>query len=81
MQRLPFLNREQRDALADLDGEVQAKLDELNGAAGFPRVADADLDDFAQYMVQDLEQASRRTYLVLSGAAIVVIILLLIIIL
>jgi hypothetical protein len=80
VRKLPFLNREQREALAELGAEVQAKQDELNGAAGFPKVADADLDDFAQYMAQDLEQAAGRTYLVLSGAAIIIILVVLLII-
>jgi hypothetical protein len=80
IQRLPFLNQEQREALARFDAEVQEKHDELNGAAGFAMVANADLDDFAAYMVQDLEQAA-RTYFVLSGVTILIIILLLIILL
>jgi hypothetical protein len=80
VQRLPFLNQEQREALARFDAEVQEKHDELNGAAGFAMVANADLDDFAGYMVQDLEQAA-RSYIVLSTAAIIIIILLLIILL
>ena len=80
IQRLPFLNQEQREALARFDAEVQEKHDELNGAAGFARVANADLDDFAGYMVQDLEQAV-RSYIVLSTAAIIIIIVLLIILL
>ena len=80
IQRLPFLNQEQREALARFDAEVQEKHDELNGAAGFARVANADLDDFAGYMVQDLEQAM-RSYVVLSTAAIIIIIVLLIILL
>jgi hypothetical protein len=80
VQRLPFLNQEQREALARFDAEVQEKHDELNGAAGFAMVANADLDDFAGYVVQDLEQAA-RSYIVLSTAAIIIIILLLIILL
>ena len=80
VQRLPFLNQEQREALARFDAEVQEKHDELNGAAGFTTVANADLDDFAGYMVQDLEQAA-RSYIVLSTAAIIIIIVLLIILL
>ena len=80
VQRLPFLNQEQREALARFDAEVQEKHDELNGAAGFAMVANADLDDFAGYMVQDLEQAA-RSYIVLSTAAIIIIIVLLIILL
>jgi hypothetical protein len=80
IQKLPFLNQEQREALARFDTEVQEKHDELNGAAGFAQVANADLDDFAGYMVQDLEQAA-RSYIVLSTAAIIIIIVLLIILL
>ena len=80
IQRLPFLRQERREALARFDAEVQEKLDELNGAAGFARVADAELDAFARYMVQDLEQA-QRTYVVLSGTAILIIILILILLL
>ncbi len=80
IQRLPFFNQEQREALARFDAAVQEKHDELNGAAGFAMVANADLDDFAGYMVQDLEQAA-RSYIVLSTAAIIIIILVLIILL
>jgi len=79
LQKLPFLNQEQREALARFDAKVQEKHDELNGAAGFAAVANADLDDFAGYMVQDLEQAA-RSYIVLSTAAVIIIILLLILI-
>src|SRR4030067_3372309 len=35
VQRLPFLNQEQREALARFDAEGQEKHDELNGAARF----------------------------------------------
>jgi hypothetical protein len=80
LQKLPFLNQEQREALARFDAEVQQKHDELNGTAGFTMVANADLDDFAGYVVQDLEQAA-RSYIVLSGVAIIIIILLLVLIL
>ncbi len=80
VQKLPLLNREQRQGVARFNAEVQAKLDELNGTAGFPRVANADLDSFAGYLVQDLEQAARN-YVVIPVAAIIIIILLLIILL
>jgi len=74
LQKLPFFNQEQRKALARFGAEVQEKHDELNGAAGFARVANADLDDFAGYLVQDLEQAA-RSYIVLSTVAVVIIII------
>jgi hypothetical protein len=80
IQRLPFLGRERRDALAGFVAEVQEKHDELNGAAGFTMVANADLDGFAEYMAQDLEQA-QTYYLAISGLGIILIIILLIILL
>ena len=78
LQRLPFLNQEQREALARFDAEVQEKHDELNGAAGFEMVANADLDEFAGYVVQDLEQAA-RSYIVLSSVAVVIILIVLLV--
>jgi hypothetical protein len=74
LQKLPFLNQEQREGLARFDAEVQEKHDELNGAAGFAMVANADLDDFAGYVVQDLEQAA-RSYILISTAALIIIII------
>jgi hypothetical protein len=80
IQRLPFLKQESREGLARFNAVVQEKRDELNGSAGFVMVADGDLDNFARYAVQDLEQAEAR-YFVISGAALLVIILILILIL
>ncbi len=79
IQRIPFVKQEQREALARFGLQVQAKHDELNGAAGFSMVASGDLDDFARYMVQDLEQA-RMYYLGISGLALALIIIILLII-
>jgi hypothetical protein len=68
-----------KESVAIFRQEVQEKHDELNGLEGYARVADADLDSFADYMVQDLEQA--RSYVVMStGLAIVLLIILLILI-
>jgi nitrogenase molybdenum-iron protein alpha/beta subunit len=56
----------------------QDKYDELNGLQGFSRVADEDLNDFTDYVLQDLEQA--RSTLTMSVAAFIIIILLIILI-
>jgi hypothetical protein len=77
--KVPFQGREQRQGLAAFRAEVQEKHDELNGAAGFAMVAAADLDEFARYMVQDLEQA-RMYYVGISSLALILIIILLLII-
>ena len=73
VEALPGLSDGQTEAMAHYRATVQEKYDELNGLAGFPSVADADLDGFADYMVQDLEQA--RSTIVMSGAALLILIL------
>jgi septal ring factor EnvC (AmiA/AmiB activator) len=75
---LTSLSAEDRAALATLKKNFQDKHDELNGLNGFERVADEDLNDFTDYVLQDLEQA--RNMLTMSLAAFIIIILLIIII-
>ena len=79
MERLPGLTDRQKEAIALFRAEVQEKHDELGGLDGFQAVANADLDAFADYMVQDLEQA--QSYFVISGLGLLLIILILIILL
>ena len=75
---LTSLSAEDKAALATLKKNFQDKHDELNGLNGFDKVADEDLNDFTDYVLQDLEQA--RSMLTLSVAAFIIIILLIIII-
>lgn len=51
---------------------------ELDGKNGYDRVADADLDAFAGYVQQGMEQAPMGGGVYLSGTALIVILLLLI---
>lgn len=64
-------------------GAVQKKFEtyqaELDGKNGFTPVADADLNNFAVYMQQDMEQAGGEG-IYLSGGALIIIVLLLILI-
>ncbi len=78
-ESLTSISAEDRAALASLKQNFQDKYDELNGQQGFTRVADEDLNDFTDYVLQDLEQA--RSMLTMSVAAFVIIILLIILIL
>ena len=79
VEALARLSDGQAEAMAQYRAAVQEKHDELNGLDGFPAVADVDLNGFADYMVQDLEQA--RSTIVMSGAALIILILILIILL
>src|SRR5512142_1760886 len=55
----PMTSREERDGLLSVKRSVQDKLDELHGRNSFTRVEDRNLNAFAEYSVQDLEQADQ----------------------
>jgi hypothetical protein len=58
---MPLLSDQDRAQVAGLRGRFQDTYDELNGLNGFDPVSDAELDDFADYILQDLEQARANT--------------------
>jgi hypothetical protein len=56
VEQLP-VGKENQNFLAAFRQGVQEKYDELNGLKGFARVGDDELNTFADYVVQDMEQA------------------------
>jgi hypothetical protein len=58
---------------------LQDKQDELAGINGYERVADSQLNDFSDYVVQDMQQAER--YITVSVVTALLIILILVLIL
>jgi uncharacterized protein HemX len=73
----PLTSAEDDRGLQSLQIMLQEKSDELSGAAGFERVADAQLDAFATYVVQDMEQADRTVNISLVSALLILIIVIL----
>jgi hypothetical protein len=67
-----------RETLRSVAGKFDAYNAELDGMNGYARVADADLDAFAGYVQQGMEQAPMNGGIYLSGTALIVILLLLI---
>lgn len=57
---------------------VQEKQDELMGGNGYQKVADAQLNDFSDYVVQDMEQAPQTVTISLVSLLLIIIILILI---
>lgn len=57
--RMPQMDDDDLAAIAVFKADISDKLDQLNGDNGYDRVADSDLDDYADYVQQDLEQAQR----------------------
>jgi hypothetical protein len=78
---LPFLGEEKRAALDALQEKFGGYQAELQGLDGRDRVADADLNAFAGFMQQDLEQAATSGGIYLSTGAVIIILLILILIL
>ncbi len=76
---LESLSEKDKKAIASVRSGFQDKYSELNGLNGFEKVADTDLNSFADYILQDLEQARRMVSM--SIAAFIIIILLIILIL
>jgi hypothetical protein len=65
-------------ALADLQLKMRADLVVLNGV-GTAKVPDADLNRFADFVQQDVEQASSGIYISVGGLLLILILLLLIV--
>ncbi|MDX1642597.1 MAG: hypothetical protein R3220_12915 [Balneolaceae bacterium] len=74
MDRVPESDKK---ALADFKNDIQDKKDELNGTNGYERVPDSELNDFAQFVQQDLEQADRYVTISITTALLIILILLL----
>lgn len=75
VEQLRGMDAEDKAALAAFNASVSDKLEQLNGENGYERVADVNLDRFADYVQQDLEQA-QRLVISLSATALVLILLL-----
>lgn len=75
---MPLVSPADREAIGKYKAIVQDKRDELNGANGFERVSNAQLDAFAHYAVQDVEQAD--TIVTMSFVTLLLIVLLIVLI-
>lgn len=72
----PLATAADQAALKSLARNIQDKRDELNGRNGFQRVDDSRLNSFADYSIQDLEQADQWVY-ISTGTIILIVLLIL----
>jgi hypothetical protein len=84
VQRLPFLTTEHHAALEHLQTRFDGYATVLHGTSsndqdGTAAVADSDLDAFASFMQNDLEQAQSGGVYLSTGAIIIVLLIILII--
>ena len=73
-----LVSQDERAGIDRFKTALQEKQDELTGSNGFDRVADAQLDAFSDYVVQDMEQAAQSVTISLVSALLIVLILILV---
>jgi len=71
------ISQDDRAGIEKFSAALQEKQDELTGSNGYTRVSDAQLDEFSDYVVQDMEQAERYITISVVTALLIVIILIL----
>lgn len=74
----PMTSAKDAASLARISATLQEKSDELAGVNGFERVPDDELDAFATYIVQDMEQADQTITISLVVLLLIIIIVVLI---
>ena len=78
VEALGLVTQDDRAGFDRFQTSLQAKQDELNGTNGYDRVADAQLNAFSDYVVQDMEQAAEELHISLVAALLIIIILILV---
>jgi len=73
-----LVSQDDRTGINRFKTTLQEKQDELKGNNGFERVADANLNAFSDYVVQDMQQADRYISISIIAAVLIVVILLLV---
>lgn len=76
---LPGISDKDRSAINNISKSVSEKQSELNGLNGYERVDDRKLNDFADYVRQDMEQAETWITVSLTTLLLAAILLLLIV--
>ncbi len=71
------ISSEDKTGLAEFKSSLQEKHNELNGYGDFTRVKNSQLNNFANFIQQDFEQADRVITISLTTALLIIIILLL----
>lgn len=77
VQGFGFISPKDKEALEALKANIIDKKNELNGLDGYNRVADNRLNNFANFVQQDLEQADTVTITISATLLVIIIVLLL----
>lgn len=77
IERMPAFSSSDLQVVAELRSRTQDKFDELNGLNNYQPVSDAELDHFADYVVQDTEQAAKTVVITTTTVIIIILLVLL----
>lgn len=79
IERSGLISKDDRAGIDRFKATLQEKQDELAGLNGFARVPDGQLNAFADYVVQDMQQAAQTITISLVAGLLILIILILLI--
>jgi hypothetical protein len=79
VQASPLISKDDRAGIARLKATLKENQDELAGLNGYEPVPDAQLNNFADYSLQAMEQADQQITISLVAALLIIIILILIV--
>ncbi|HEX2897950.1 MAG TPA: hypothetical protein VHP63_07875, partial [candidate division Zixibacteria bacterium] len=78
VQGSPLVSKDDKASMEHFKVVIKEKQDELAGLNGFERVPDEQLNDFSDYVVQDMEQATETVTLSLVALLLIILIAVLI---
>ncbi|HWR82944.1 MAG TPA: hypothetical protein VN285_06560 [Candidatus Deferrimicrobium sp.] len=79
VQSSPLISKDDRAGIDHFKVVLKEKQDELAGLNGYERVPDAQLNAFADYVVQDMEQAAQSVTISLVALLLIIIIVILLV--
>jgi ribosomal protein S20 len=76
-KRMGSVSKQDAAGIESLQNRIQAKIDELNGQNGYEAVPAGQLDAFADYVQQDIEQADSTITISVTTALLILILIIL----
>ena len=78
VQSSPLISKDDKAGIENVKAILEEKQDELEGVNGYERVPDLQLNAFANYVVQDMEQATQTVTLSLVSLLLIILIVVLV---
>jgi hypothetical protein len=78
VQRSPLVSKDDKATIDNIKVILAEKQNELEGLNGYERVPDVQLDAFADYVVQDMEQATQTVTISLVSLLLIILIVILV---